>query len=119
MISFSSTVRRSSLGRSKFGLVMFCRGSFIAFFLFTIRILCIILILFYRRYSHTSHIIDDNYLVLVGGANYYEIPPGICIIDLVNLKAFEFRLPVLVVFILILFDFFLVFFLKKEHNFVK
>jgi hypothetical protein len=48
----------------------------------------------YLRYSHTSHIVGD-YLILVGGVNFNEIPPGICFIDLANANAYEFNLPVI------------------------
>lgn len=33
-------------------------------------------------------------MILVGGANYHEIPPGVCIVDLISLVAYEFKLPV-------------------------
>lgn len=45
------------------------------------------------RYSHTSHIIN-NHLFLVGGVNFHSKKPGLCIIDLKNLKAIEIDLPV-------------------------
>lgn len=46
------------------------------------------------RYSHTSHVIEDT-LVLIGGTNFSEIPPGVCFIDLNNLNSYEFNIPVI------------------------
>jgi hypothetical protein len=45
------------------------------------------------RYSHTAHIVEDT-LILVGGVNYADIPPGVCFINLNTFVAFEFNVPV-------------------------
>ena len=45
------------------------------------------------RYSHTSHVIND-FLILIGGVNYLNSPPGLCFLDLNRLNAYEFDLQV-------------------------
>lgn len=47
----------------------------------------------FSRYSHTSHVVDDT-LILVGGVNRNDSPPGVCLIDLVSCEAREFSVPV-------------------------
>lgn len=45
------------------------------------------------RYSHTTHVVNDT-LILIGGANYEEMPPGVCFVELNKLVAYEFNLQV-------------------------
>lgn len=45
-----------------------------------------------ERYSHTSVVVDDT-LILIGGCNFSNRPPGVCFLDLNNLAAFEFNIP--------------------------
>lgn len=51
------------------------------------------ILIIWNRYAHTSHVVD-NTLILIGGANYNEQPPGICMINLLTKQAVEFKLPV-------------------------
>ncbi|RUS78801.1 hypothetical protein EGW08_013451 [Elysia chlorotica] len=46
----------------------------------------------YARYSHTAHL-HDNTLILVGGVNTEEKPPGLAVISLISHTAFEFAFP--------------------------
>ena len=34
-------------------------------------------------------------MVLIGGTNFSEIPPGVCFIDLNNFNSYEFNIPVI------------------------
>ncbi|KAK3768052.1 hypothetical protein RRG08_045870 [Elysia crispata] len=46
----------------------------------------------YARYSHTAHL-HDNMLLLVGGVNTEEKPPGLAVISLISHTALEFSFP--------------------------
>ncbi|CAG5127201.1 unnamed protein product, partial [Candidula unifasciata] len=48
---------------------------------------------FYARYSHTSHLVHEDILLLVGGVNLHHPPPGVAVINLRTRKALEFALP--------------------------
>ena len=45
------------------------------------------------RYAHTCHVIEDT-LILIGGVDYSDSPPGICFINLNTFEATEFEMPV-------------------------
>lgn len=44
------------------------------------------------RYSHSSHVIEDT-LILIGGANFDQNPPGLCFINLKTFTSVEFDIP--------------------------
>ncbi|BFZ01945.1 hypothetical protein BsWGS_04985 [Bradybaena similaris] len=47
----------------------------------------------YARYSHTSHLVHEDILVLIGGVHLHHPAPGVAVINLITRKALEFSFP--------------------------